>query len=68
MWFKGDVVGDAKNSKKKTFFQENEVKDRSVLLSTFAKCFVQIFSAQWREDMLKTTNIILGCFRGLGNK
>ena len=42
--------------------------DRSVTLSAFEEYLVQIFPAQWREDMRKTPNVILGCFRGLGKK
>ena len=66
MWFMGDFVGDGKNSKKQNSFQKNEVRGRSVPLSTFEKYLVQIFSAQWREDMRKTANVILGWFRGMG--
>ena len=46
MSYIGDIVGDAKNSKKKEF-QNSEVGDRSVALSTFEKYLVPIFGAQW---------------------
>ena len=46
----------------------SEVEARSVPLSTSEKYVVQIFSTQWRKDMRKTPNVILGCSRGLGSK
>ena len=44
------------------------VSKRSVPLSTFGKCLIQIFSAQWREDMRKTPNVIVECFSVFGTK
>ena len=67
MWFMGDFVEDGGKGRKINF-RENEVGARSVPLSTSEKYLVQIFSAQWREDMRKTPNVIFGCFRELGKK
>ena len=67
MWFTGDFVGDEKKLYKNSI-QGFEVDDRSVRLSTFEEYLVRNFSAQWREDVRKTPNVILGCFRGLGKK
>ena len=60
------LLGMRKKAEK--IFQESEVNDRNVALSTSQKYLVQISSVQWREDMRKTPNVILGCFRGLGKK
>ena len=60
MWFMGEAVGDVKKWRKK-WFHQNELCNISVLLSTSEKCLVQIFSAQWCEDMRNTPNLIFGC-------
>ena len=64
----GDFVGDRTNGKKIYFNRVKYDKKKGVLLCTFHICLVQFFSAQWREDMRKKPNVILGCFRGLGKK
>ena len=67
MWFMGDIVGDGKNS---TEIDAKKVKwgieAYHFLLSK--KYLARIFSAQWREDMRKTPNVIFEYFRGLGKK
>ena len=66
MWFMSDFVGDKKDIEKK--FEATKIVARNVRLSTSEKYLVEIFSAQWRDDMRKTPNVIFGCFRGLGKK
>ena len=55
-------------TEEKINFQRIEVTPESVPLSTLKKYLIQIFSAQWREDMRQTPSVIFGCFRGFGIK
>ena len=66
MWFMGDFVGDEKIVEKLIPAKCGGGQKRTTVY--FQKILVQIFSAQWRADMRKTPNVILGCFRGLGKK
>ena len=63
----GEVVGDEKN-KRKIDFQKVKYGIEASCCLLFKYAWFKNCSAQWREHMFKTQNVIFGCSRGLGKK